>query len=129
MSLKKLVGENSGRNTKTSFCIIDAQSVKNTDTAEEKGYDAGKKISVIKRHIAVDTQGLTHAIHITTAEITDRSSALTMVKNAKESLSEVKNILVDAGYTGENFATQIKVTIGATVEVKHLCCIAKKMGC
>ncbi|CQD07994.1 IS5 family transposase [Wolbachia endosymbiont wPip_Mol of Culex molestus] len=72
---------------------------------------------------------MTQAIHITTAEITDRSSALTMVKNAKESLSEVKNILVDAGYTGENFATQMKVTIGATVEVKHLCCIAKKMGC
>lgn len=26
--------------------------------AREKGYDAGKKISGIKRHIAVDTQGL-----------------------------------------------------------------------
>jgi len=24
----------------------------------EKGYDAGKKVSGIKRHIAVDTQGL-----------------------------------------------------------------------
>ncbi|OJH31438.1 hypothetical protein Wxf_00829 [Wolbachia endosymbiont of Armadillidium vulgare] len=32
-----------------SFCIIDAQSVKNADTAERKGYDAGKKISGIKR--------------------------------------------------------------------------------
>ena len=31
------------RNEKTSFVIVDAQSVKNTDTAEEKGYDAGKK--------------------------------------------------------------------------------------
>ncbi len=40
-----------------------------------------------------------------------------MVENAKEKLSEVKNILVDAGYTGENFATQIKATIGSTVEV------------
>lgn len=40
-----------------------------------------------------------------------------MIENAKENLSEVKNILVDAGYTGENFATQIKMTIGATVEV------------
>ncbi|GFY79986.1 hypothetical protein TNIN_56361 [Trichonephila inaurata madagascariensis] len=87
------------------------------DTAEEKGYDTGKKISGIKRHIAVDTQGLPHAIHITTAEATDRSSAVKMVKNAKANLSEVKNILVDAGYTGENFATQIKKTIGATVEV------------
>ncbi|WP_395463137.1 IS5 family transposase [Wolbachia endosymbiont of Cantharis cryptica] len=118
--LKKLVGEvriNNGRKEKTSFCIIDAQSVKNADTAERKGYDAGKKISGIKRHIAVDTQGLPHAIHITTAEATDRSSAVKMVGNAKENLSEVKNILVDAGYTGENFATQIKATIGAAVEV------------
>ncbi len=40
-----------------------------------------------------------------------------MVENAKENLSEVKNILVDASCTGENFATQIKATIGATVEV------------
>jgi hypothetical protein len=26
----------------TTFCIVDAQSVKNADTAEEKGYDGGK---------------------------------------------------------------------------------------
>ncbi len=49
--------------------------------------------------------------------ITDRSSAVRMVENAKENLSGVKNVLVDAGYTGENFATQIKTIIGATVEV------------
>lgn len=118
--LKKLVGEtriSNGRKERTSFCIIDAQSVKNADTAENKGYDAGKKISGIKPHIAVDTQGLPHAIYVTTAEATDRSSAVKMVENAKENLSEVKNILVDAGYTGENFATQIKATIGSTVEV------------
>ncbi len=64
-----MVRQNNGRKEKNSFCIIDAQSVKNADTAEEKGYDAGKKISGIKRHIAVDTQGLPHAIYITTAEI------------------------------------------------------------
>jgi len=91
--------------------------VKNTDTAEEKGYDAGKKISGIKRHIAVDTQGLPHAIYITTADVTDRNGAVKMVKNAKENLSEVENTLVDGGYTGEKFATQIKEIIGATVEV------------
>ena len=91
--------------------------MKNTDTAEQKGYDAGKKISGIKLHIAVDTQGLPHAIYVTTAQATDRSSAVRMVENAKENLSTVRNILVDAGYTGENFANQIKATIGATVEV------------
>jgi hypothetical protein len=61
--------ENNGRPRSTSFCIVDAQSVKNTDTAKDKGYDAGKKVSGIKRHIAVDTQGLPHAIAVTTAEV------------------------------------------------------------
>jgi hypothetical protein len=31
-----------GRNADSTFLIVDAQSVKNTDTAEQKGYDAGK---------------------------------------------------------------------------------------
>ena len=34
--------------------IVDEQSVKNTDTAGMKGYDSGKKVSGIKRRIAVD---------------------------------------------------------------------------
>ncbi len=85
-----MVRQNNGRKEKTSFCIIDAQSVKNTDTAEEKGYDAGKKISGIKLHIAVDTQGLPHAIYITTAEKTDRNSAIIMIKNEK---NKKENIL------------------------------------
>ncbi len=34
----EIIRVNDGRDQKTSFCIIDAQSVKNTDTAENKGY-------------------------------------------------------------------------------------------
>ncbi len=106
-----------GRQRKTSFCIVDAQSVKNTDTAEKKGYDAGKKISGIKRHIAVDTNGLPHALTITTANVTDRNGALEALKNNKKNLKKVKKILVDGGYTGESFAMEVKNIIRAEVEV------------
>lgn len=106
-----------GRNKNTTFLIIDAQSVKNTDTAEKKGYDAGKKISGIKRHIAVDTQGLPHAISVTTANVTDRLGATEMIAQWKPTLSRVEKVLVDAGYTGEAFALEIKTVIGAEVEV------------
>lgn len=106
-----------GRNSKTSFCIVDAQSVKNTDTAEEKGFDAGKKISGIKRHILVDTNGLPHAIHITTANITDRKGAAEAIKINKKNPSKVKKVLTDGGYTGENFAKEVKKLIGAKVEI------------
>lgn len=106
-----------GRNGKTSFVIIDAQSVKNSDTAEQKGYDGGKKVSGIKRHIAVDTQGLPHGISITTADITDRDGSIIMFESDSENFSRVENVLADGGYTGEKFANAVKEAINATVEV------------
>ena len=45
--LRKLVEEqrvNHGRNKQTTMIIVDSRSVKNADTAEHKGYDAGKKL-------------------------------------------------------------------------------------
>ena len=69
--------------------------MKNADTAEQKGYDAGKKVSGIKIHITVDVIGLPHAVH----------------------LSAVKNFLFDGGYSGKNFADSVKDIHGATVEV------------
>jgi len=71
----------------------------------------------IKRHIAVDTNGLPHAIHVTTADVTDREGALLMFKLHKENLSEVENTLADGGYTGENFANSVQETLGFNVEI------------
>lgn len=91
--------------------------MKNTDTAQEKGYDAGKKISGIKRHIAVDTQGLPHAFHVTTANVGDREGALVMFSQHRQALSAVVNVMADGGYTGENFAKGVKEILGASVEI------------
>ena len=106
-----------GRKENTSMVIVDAQSIKNTDTATEKGYDAGKKVSGIKRHIAVDTNGLPHGIEVTTANITDRDGAILLTKHSKENFPLVEKMLVDGGYTGDTFAEKIKYLIGAVVEV------------
>ena len=35
--------EKNGRETHTTMMIVDSKSIQNADTAEEKGYDAGKK--------------------------------------------------------------------------------------
>ena len=81
--------------------------MKNTDSAGNKGYDAGKKVSGIKRHIAVDTQGLPHAIHLTAANVTDRAGALAMFDRHRDGLNQVQNVLVDGGYTGKPFAAGV----------------------
>jgi transposase len=97
--------------------IVDAQSVKNSDTAQTKGYDAGKKVSGIKRHIGVDTNGLPHAIWVTAANITDRNGALFMLENSKQNLGSVEKVLADGGYTGIPFATSVKHVLNADVEI------------
>ncbi|GAB2728673.1 hypothetical protein GCM10027019_05220 [Melaminivora jejuensis] len=98
--------------------IVDAQSVKNADTAGFKGYDAGKKVSGIKRHIAVDTLGLPHAVAVTTADVTDRKGALQAFKRCKSRLSKVANVLTDSGYTGEPFAQGVREIVGEHVTVQ-----------
>ena len=97
---------------------MDAQSVKNTDTAGNKGYDAGKKVSGIKRHIGVDTQGLPHAIAVTTAEVTDRKGALQAMQRCKDSLGKVQSVLADSGYVGDPFAQGVRETLGDAVTVQ-----------
>ena len=92
--------------------------MKNTDTAGHKGYDAGKKISGIKRHIAVDTQGLPHAAAVTTADVTDRKGALQSLDRCKPNLRCVKSLLCDSGYTGEPFADGVRAILGEQVTVQ-----------
>ena len=96
---------------------MDSQSVKNTDSAKSKGYDPGKKVSGIKRHVAVDSQGLPHAIHVTTADVGDRAGALAMFGQRREELSRVRNVMADGGYSGKPFAERVKNLLGASVEV------------
>jgi transposase len=97
--------------------ITDAQSVKNTDTAKEKGYDGGKLVSGIKRHMTVDSLGLPISIAVTTANVTDRNGAIEMTKLYHDSFELVTKMLVDGGYTGPKFAATIKELVDTIVEV------------
>ena len=98
--------------------MVDAQSVKNTDTATLKGYDAGKQVYGIKRHIAVDTQGFAHAVAVTTAEVTDRKEALQALGRCKSGLARVQSVLCDSGYTGERFAQGVREALCEEVTVQ-----------
>ena len=92
--------------------------MKNADTAGFKGYDAGKKVCGIKRHIAVDAQGLPHAVALTTAEVTDRKGALVALERCKPRLSQVQSLLCDSDYVGQSFAQNVCDILGEHVTVQ-----------
>jgi len=68
-------------------------------------------------HTGVDTNGLPHAIHATTANVTDRDGALEKLRLCAPNLSEAAKVLCDGGYTGENFANAVKALLSADVEI------------
>ncbi len=74
-------------------------------------------MSGTKRHIVLDTNGLPHAILVTTANVTDREGDVELFENNKENLSSVKKAMFDGGYTGRKFAARIKKILGAEVEI------------
>ena len=86
---------------------------------EEKGMMPVKK-SGVKLHIGVDILGLPHMLLITSANITDRNEAIEMLSyySAKsDRLIRLQKILVDGGYSGEEFADAVWAICGAEVEV------------
>jgi len=107
-----------GRSACSAFLSVAAPRVKNKGTARLKGDDADKKISGVKRHLAVDTQGLPRAIAVTTAAITDRQGALLALTRCKATLKPARSILVDSTYTGRPFAQGVSAILGQQIAVQ-----------
>lgn len=100
--LVKRFRKKTGRKSQPSVGIIDAQSVKNTlISSQERGYDAGKKIKGIKRHMMVDTQGNILAIEIQSGSVQDRDGATRVIECVADKWSRIKKIYADGGYRGK----------------------------
>ena len=106
-----------GRKEEPTVGIIDAQSVKNTlVSSENKGFDAGKKVKGIKRHIIVDTLGLVLAVVIQNASVQDRDGAADVVEKLLENWKKVVKIFADGGYRGQLIDT-IKAKFKIQLEI------------
>nr|WP_305728122.1 IS5 family transposase [Nitrosomonas eutropha] len=68
--------------------------------------------------IAVDTQGLPHAVAVTTAEVTDRKGALQALKRCKPSLKQIQSLLCNSGYVGQPFVQSVKDILGEHMTVQ-----------
>ena len=96
---------------------MDAQSVKNTDTAGSKGYDAGKKVKGRKRHIITDTNGfLVHAI-VHSADIQDRDGAPMVLRDTRYSFPWLRHVFADGGYAGDKLKNALTEIGDWTIEV------------
>ena len=105
------VRELAGKEASPTVGIIDSQSVKAAErggaNVDPTGYDAGKKIKGIKRHIVVDTLGMIIGAHIQPASVQDRDGALPVLKDVRRQFVFIEKIFADGGYQGQATATAV----------------------
>jgi putative transposase len=89
--------ERSGREASPSAAIVDSQSVKSPSSAT-RGYDAGKKVTGRKRHIAVDTDGRLLMVNLTTADISDSAGAQAILDAIRKRWPWLKHLFADSAY-------------------------------
>jgi putative transposase len=88
------------RQRQPTAAIIDSQSVKASETSGQRGYDAGKKVNGIKRHILVDTMGLLLMVLVLPASVQDREGARLLLDKALRVYQAIQRIWADGGYAG-----------------------------
>lgn len=89
--------DRAGRQASPTAAVIDSQSVK-APAAETRGYDAGKKITGRKRHIAVDTDGRLLMLNLTTADISDAAGAQRILDAIRKRWPWVRHLFADGAY-------------------------------
>ncbi|HET9565515.1 MAG TPA: IS5 family transposase [Mycobacterium sp.] len=91
-----------GRDRCPTAAIIDSQTVPAADTVprSSRGWDGAKRTNGVKRHIAVEVNGLLLAVVVTAASIQDRDAAHRLLAALRGSFSTIRLVWADGGYPG-----------------------------
>jgi len=95
-----------GRTPEPSAAIVDSRTLQSTpESGTRAGYDGAKRRRGSKVHLAVDTLGAPLALHVTAANVQDRSQVSPLVEQVQTVTGDAVEIAyVDQGYTGAQAA-------------------------
>jgi len=97
-ALRKKVRRAAGKKSTPTVAIIDSQSIRTAEGGQARGYDASKKITGRKRHLAVDTLGMILVVVVHAANFQDQDGACRVMKKLNNKFRRLKVIFGDVAY-------------------------------
>lgn len=110
--LREKVRKAAGKKSTPTVAIVDSQSIRTAEGGEQRGYDAGKKITGRKRHLAVDTLGMLLAVVVHSAGIQDQVGAEWVMDQLSERFRRLKVIFGDSAYGRSGLPEWVQQTFG-----------------
>src|SRR5690606_22275796 len=101
-----------GKKPTPTVAVLDSQSIRTAEGGEQRGYDAAKKTTGRKRHLAVDTLGMVLTVVVHSASWQDHDGACFVLMRLRERFGRLRVLFADSAYGRNGLPEWVRTTFG-----------------